>query len=477
MHTLNTRLILVTSLLLGACDATDVEDAPDRGALADAVELRPFGSSSGGGSTLLNTGMLFAEGMPLRHFARNGALVTYDDAVATKVRFMSVKLVTAPGVLTTYSPLTNTIDSALGKLKINGTMYAPGDLVGSEWVYQVSNVSLPTRTITLRITGAAIATVRGGGQVPLYNFSLDPAASYYAPGPYSTCSALDPLTSSTVSYKIVDQIPAGTTNQFNVAYSTVLYGGVTVSSLGVVSSSEPHVTVACVSGAIGKSALWGYPSWVSPYSGMNGIQQLQATSRAIRADYCHDGTSHTVDGTPVQIMDRYSFAFDDPTEATEAVWGGNGSQCAVVDNRLGTAIDYTCGATLATDCDALGSEWINGNEGFMWTKSGPELSVYTPSHPCNTASAAPGCADPGVEAVVCAADSYCCSTAWDAKCVSEVSSLSAAGEACCADNGGPGCGDAAVTACVGGYDAYCTASRWDSYCAMEVEYLGCGLCH
>lgn len=470
------RLILVTSLFLGACDAVDPADAPDRGALPEAIELRPLGATTGGGSTYLNTGLLFAEAMPLRHFARNGTTVTYDDVDATRVKFLAIKLVTGPGAMTMYTPSTASFDSALGRLNINGTLLPPGALLGSEWLFQVSNTTLAPRIVKMKITGVATATVRGDGLVPLYNFTLDPGEAYYG-GPYSTCSALDPLTSAGVTYTLPDQIPAGTTNTFDVAHTSVLYGSVTVSSLGVVASSDPHITVACTSGAIGKSALWGYPSWASPYAGMSGIQQLQAASRAIRADYCHDGTSHTVDGTPVQIMDRYSNAFDDPTEATEAVWGGDGSKCAVVDNRLGSANDYKCGGVLTTDCRELGAAWVGGAESFMWTKAGPDMTWNEPQNDCDAANATPGCADPGVEAAVCAVDSYCCTTAWDAVCVNEVATIGAAADACCADNGGPGCGDAAVTACVGAFDSYCSATRWDSLCAAEVELLGCGLCH
>ena len=480
MHTLlKTRLSLVTTLLLGACDAVDPADAPDRGALADAVELRPWGSTaSGGGSTLLNTSMLFPEGMPLRHFARNGALTSYDDAAMTKVRFMAVRLVNPTGALTTYNPAVHSISSEQGRLKIGAVEYKAGDLLGSEWVFQVSNSSLATRSITLKVTGVGIATVRGGTTVPLYNFTLDAPSSFYVAGPYSTCSPLDALSLSGVTTKPPEQIPVGTVNMFKVEYAAVLYGGVQVSSLGTVSSSDVAITAACVSGAIGKSALWGYPSWASVYEGMTGIQQLQATSRAIRADYCADGTSHTVDGTPVQIRDRYSSSFDDPTEATEAVWGGDGSQCAVIDNRLGTAIDYPCSGTVATtSCKQLGSNWITGSESFIWTKAGPAMTTYTPSHSCTSASASPGCEDSGIEATVCGVDPYCCVTAWDPTCVNEVTSLVASADACCVDNGAPGCGDAAVSACVGSVDAYCTSTRWDSLCALEVEPLGCGLCH
>lgn len=477
LQTLKTRIPLVTTLLLGACEAHDLEDAPDRGALEEAIDVRTFGSYSGGGSTRLNTSMLFPEGMPLRHFARNGTQVVYDDAAGTRVTFLSVRLVIGGG-LVTFSPLSNTIESPQGRLKINATIFEPGQLLGSEWNFQLSDTTLGPRTVTLRVTGVAIATVPGGGQVPLYNFSLAGAASaFYPAGPFSTCDVLDSLTAGQVNYKLAGQTPSGLINAFKTEYAAVLYGGVKVSELGVVGTDDTSISLACTSGAIGKSALWGYPSWVSAYGGMTGLQQLQAASRAIRADYCGDGVSRTADGTPLQIRDRYTAAFDDPTEATEAVWGANGSRCTVTDDRLGTGLVFPCGGAVATtDCNQLGSDWITGPDSFMWTKVDPARTTVTPKTACNVAAATPGCADPGIQAVVCDVAPDCCTIAWDSLCVTKAATLGATGDACCIDNGGPGCGDADVSSCVGGYDPYCTATRWDSLCAQEVEHLGCGLC-
>jgi hypothetical protein len=42
------------------------------------------------------------------------------------------------------------------------------------------------------------------------------------------------------------------------------------------------------------------------------------------------------------------------------------------------------------------------------------------THDCCTAHAGAGCTDATIEACVCAADPFCCSTEWDAMCVSGV---------------------------------------------------------
>lgn len=468
---------LVSILLAGACDEVDLADAVDRGAGdPDLVQFRPSGTSTSGGSTRLNTAQLFPEGMPLRHFDRDGDVVTYDDPAATRVTFVSVRLATGGGATVLYTASGHDIRSELGTLRIDGVNYVAGQLLGSEWRFQIANGTLAPRYFTARVSGVGIASVPGGLDLPIYNFTLGAGERYWDPGPNSACAALDLISENNIVLKQVDSTPVGVPNNFKKGFAAVLFGGIKVSELGVVNADEQMIFLGCASGAIGKSGLWGYPPWVSAYGGRTGVQQLQAASRAVRADYCGDGVSHTADGTPLQVRDRFFPAFDDAVEASEAVWGTNGSACQVTDDRLLTGGSFSCGGSLTSDCAQLGSDWITGPDQFMWTKLGPNTTTYVPSHACTLTGVA-GCNDPGIEAVVCAADAYCCETSWDSTCVSEVTTLAAADEACCSDSGHPGCGDGAVSACVGGYDPFCEATRWDSYCALQVESLGCGICH
>lgn len=467
-------LPLVSLLLAGACDEAGVADAVDRGAGdPDLVQLRPAGSTSTGGSTRLNTAQLFPEGMPLRHFARNGTKVTYDDAAGTQVTFQHLRVYSG-GVLTTFTAAANNIQPDLGTVKINGIRYTAAQLLGSEWRFKIADSTRAARFFTLRVSGVGIAAIPGGLDLPIFNFTLVPGEAYHVPGPYSACAELDALSAAGVTLKQVEGTPPGLFNDFKVSFAAVLYPGMKVSELGVVSADETVGFLGCASGAIGKSGLWGYPPWVSSFGGRNGLQQLQAASRAVRADYCGNGVSHTADGTPLQVRDRFFSDFDDAVEASEAIWGGNGSACVVTDDRLGTGAIEDCGGVLTADCTQMASDWITGPDQFMWTKLGPQATVYVPSHPCSVVGGA-GCSDPGIEAAVCAADAFCCTTHWDAGCVAEAAA--SASEACCTDTGNPGCGDATVSACVATYDPFCEATRWDSYCALEVESLGCGICH
>ena len=91
-----------------------------------------------------------------------------------------------------------------------------------------------------------------------------------------------------------------------------------------------------------------------------------------------------------------------------------------------------------------------------------------------------GCSDVSVEACVCAADPYCCSTEWDSICVDEVESL-ACGRcsdpvACCTAIASPGCDVWPVEQCVCDADDFCCTDEWDSICVDLVSSLGCGSC-
>ena len=91
---------------------------------------------------------------------------------------------------------------------------------------------------------------------------------------------------------------------------------------------------------------------------------------------------------------------------------------------------------------------------------------------------------------ICASDPYCCSTEWDAQCVSEVTTI--CGQSCDGgSSGGSGdststcahpicsagtkltssCDTCAATVC--GYDPYCCSTNWDAQCVGEVTSF-CG---
>lgn len=92
--------------------------------------------------------------------------------------------------------------------------------------------------------------------------------------------------------------------------------------------NNDEITFACTSGVIGKCALWGYHPEDSPDMGQNAPRQRhQACTRMARADYCGDGTSHTLDGTEIEVYDPVINPGPTPDSGMhfEAAWGPDGA--------------------------------------------------------------------------------------------------------------------------------------------------------
>jgi hypothetical protein len=101
---------------------------------------------------------------------------------------------------------------------------------------------------------------------------------------------------------------------------------------------------------------------------------------------------------------------------------------------------------------------------------------------------APAC-DPCATAL-CAADPYCCTTAWDGTCVGEVTSI--CGQSCTVVPDGGGGGQCAHPVCAAGgpldasctscatslcaQDPYCCSTAWDATCVGEVAAICGPLC-
>jgi hypothetical protein len=120
----------------------------------------------------------------------------------------------------------------------------------------------------------------------------------------------------------------------------------------------------CLSGAVGKAAVWGYSPWDTD------DDMHQTATRAARADFCGDGTSYTVQGTPLQLGDvLHVHEFFDPDKATEAMWGPDGAQC-LLSPRLGQdPRDIDCGGTTLPDC-AIADDIQEWPSALLWTKNG-----------------------------------------------------------------------------------------------------------
>ena len=131
------------------------------------------------------------------------------------------------------------------------------------------------------------------------------------------------------------------------------------SSGGSHTADPSSFTFACMNAALGECVRWGYAPWrvatrtLTPTTGqvqstvnsllpilgsvsLLGVPETlakahQACSRAVRADYCGDGTSYTVNGTDVDFYDVYGTNTSNLAIANnwhfEARWDEAGATC------------------------------------------------------------------------------------------------------------------------------------------------------
>jgi hypothetical protein len=153
--------------------------------------------------------------------------------------------------------------------------------------------------------------------------------------------------------------------------------------------------------------------------------------------------------------------------------------------------DETSGGDNGGDTTGAGGSDDATTTGATTGASGAESTGQAPADgACCEANGTPGCEEAAVQTCVCAQDSYCCDTAWDATCVQQVGDFGCgmcegqggttgggAGDgACCEANGTPGCEEQSVHDCVCAQDSYCCDTQWDAQCVEEVDTFGCGQC-
>jgi len=107
------------------------------------------------------------------------------------------------------------------------------------------------------------------------------------------------------------------------------------------------VTFACRGAVLAKCVEWGYRPWASAEvcQGKNCevvslADHHQACTRMARADYCGEGLPHTMDATPIDVIDRLNPTIQSEATkarkgwAVEAEWGPDGALCVGDSLRL-----------------------------------------------------------------------------------------------------------------------------------------------
>ena len=87
------------------------------------------------------------------------------------------------------------------------------------------------------------------------------------------------------------------------------------------------VTFACKGYALAKCVELGYEPWIGTKKTASLANHHQACTRMLRADYCGDGKSWTVDGTLINVFDGLGIQTDAAPWPTEAEWDADGAIC------------------------------------------------------------------------------------------------------------------------------------------------------
>jgi hypothetical protein len=105
-------------------------------------------------------------------------------------------------------------------------------------------------------------------------------------------------------------------------------------------ASTTQFTLGCTSGVIAKCVRWGYKPWKS-VNGKSLADYHQACTRMARADYCGDGSSHTIDGTWIDVFDNLGIQQKTPGVKgmlSEASWSPAGAVCVTKPRWYGMAL-------------------------------------------------------------------------------------------------------------------------------------------
>lgn len=141
----------------------------------------------------------------------------------------------------------------------------------------------------------------------------------------------------------------------------------------------------------------------------------------------------------------------------------DGSCCSIVCNIN----PVCCSEEWDADCVAFARDFCCGSPGCGSGCNGP----------CLVAHPDPFCSEPYCCAAVCELDPICCSSSWDALCVSGAvercatqCGMETAGD-CFLPRGLPACNDGTCCAAVCGLDPYCCQAEWDDNCVNEASKL------
>jgi hypothetical protein len=116
---------------------------------------------------------------------------------------------------------------------------------------------------------------------------------------------------------------------------------------GAWSDDGSQFSFACRHASVAKCVEFGYKSWL----GLS--DHHHACVRMLRADYCGDGTPHTINGTLINLYDSAGVQADTESWPVDAEWGPDGALCV---NRTRGGVQPSCFAQKYTEaCGSFSS--------------------------------------------------------------------------------------------------------------------------
>lgn len=328
---------LTTALSL-ACDETPPEDA------AGEVALRDGAGTSG---PVFNTWKIFTSEV--------SAIDTQGVELAG-VRLVDVEIKKG----TDYVSIDEGslfVDHGKLEAELGGVGVSGEDFEGSRWTFKVDGGEVEAHLTTVE-TGFDGGLWDPGSTIDLRK--LDPDRLVY-----------------TFTWFDGAQVPHTTCEEDDVGGArTVIYGDIVVDhATGDIDARADTLYFGCISGAVGKAALWGYAP-DSPTKPSVSLPAFETATRMVRADACADGTSLTDVGNEVTMRDRFGInAWAPVAFTTEAVWEvGGGARCLKRIRKTGANLiaPYQCAdGRLIPVCAGdvtLENRWNNFSYGDFWTK-------------------------------------------------------------------------------------------------------------
>ncbi|MEZ4452962.1 MAG: ADYC domain-containing protein, partial [Nannocystaceae bacterium] len=220
------------------------------------------------------------------------------------------------------------VDGALQAVKGGQTIVAHA-FEGSYWFIDINGVT----------NYMILEDVRYASEVGLSNYgaklmtNLDPDRLVYkwtSPNSPGAGTKVDPKTGWGGSYDGLHTCAKdGNGDVWTVLSRGLLVDNVSGALAEATWAMDQYAYIACLSGAVGKTMMWGY-SHDNPNGGIPNVTlpQYESALRVTRADYCGDGTSFTRPGEAVTLLDHWGInVHANDAVSDEAVFGPDGALC------------------------------------------------------------------------------------------------------------------------------------------------------